>query len=77
MKKQFIYLALGSLAIACSLTLLPKEVHAHQGTRYDPCICYTYFSNGHIEVGQSCDHPNQNGACPNLVVCLPQNKEDR
>lgn len=77
MKKQIIFFGLAALLVASLLTLFPKEVHAHGGTRYDPCVCYTYFSDGHIEVGQSCDHPNQNGACPNLLMCLPQNEEDR
>ena len=64
-------------AIGMLLGLTHEEAHAHGTTRYDPCICYTYYSDGTIETGYSCDQPSLNGACAKLLMCLPKNKEDQ
>lgn len=77
MKKQLIYLGSITALTVSLMTIAPREVKAFEGTRYDPCVCYTYFTDGHVEIGQSCEHPNANGACPNSVSCLPENEEDR
>ena len=77
MKKLLFRMSLAILVVIGALNLSIEEVHAQTATRFDPCICYTYFSDGHIETGQSCDHPNARGACSRLVPCLPKNKEDQ
>ncbi|GEM_PF-4956774 len=75
-KKQLPGAFLGILTIV--LILLPQNSQAKQNqTRYNPCVCYTYFSDGTIETGASCDSPSPTGTCAKLVMCLPKNKEDQ
>lgn len=78
MKRRSKYICVAILGFtAIVFHLLPQHSHARQSaTRYNPCSCYTYFSDGTIEETTSCDSPAQNGACSKLVMCLPKNKED-
>lgn len=77
MKIVLFRIALASMAVLGVFQLSVDDIQANTATRFEPCVCYTYFSNGHVEVGESCDHPTVNGACSRIVPCLPQNKEDQ
>jgi len=64
---------ISSFAVLCltALFLLPHESEARVGTKYNPCICYTYYSDGTIMESESCDAPSPTGACPKIVHCVP------
>ena len=63
----------GLIGILClvALFLLPKESEARGAMKYNPCICYTYYSDGTIMESESCDAPSPTGACPKIVHCVP------
>ena len=70
-------MTLAVLVVVSAIHLSMEDAYAGTNTRFDPCVCFTYFSDGHVEVGESCDHPNAQGPCSRIVLCLPKNKEDQ
>ncbi len=64
---------LSTIAVLCLVTLflIPHESEARVSTRYNPCICYTYYSDGTIMQSETCDAPSATGACAKIVRCVP------
>ena len=54
-----------------AIIFIPKETKAGGPIKFNPCKCYTYYSDGTVMESHSCDAPSPTGACPKIVYCVP------